>query len=165
MFDPTSSAAVHAPRFMRLAARLTIAALGLAFAPPARAGWTVNATGQCVETWVAPPAAQGPVAMLNSLALPLRSAVGGGQVAASGDQAGGNKLALTVLSWPALVGAGFGIGVIEMPIWLLSGLADTVTLGSLDLVPDAAKALTLASVRPRFLPATGTTPESCAEHR
>jgi hypothetical protein len=70
-----------------------------------------------------------------------------------------------VLSWPALVVAGFGIGVVEMPIWLVTGLADTVTLGSLDLVPDAAKALTLASVRPRFLPETGTTPESCAGRR
>jgi hypothetical protein len=165
MFDPTSSAAVHAPRFMRLAARLALAALGLAFAPPVRAGWTVNATGDCVETWVAPPAAQGPVAMLNALALPVRSAVGGGQVAAAGDQSGHATLALTVLSWPALVVAGFGIGVVEMPIWLVTGLADTVTLGSLDLVPDAAKALTLASVRPRFLPETGTTPESCAGRR
>ena len=150
---------------MRLAARLALAALGLTFAPPARAGWTVDATGTCVETSVAPPAAQGPVAMMNALALPFRSAVGGGEVAAAGDQSGGNKLALTVLSWPALVGAGFGIGLVEMPIWLLTGLADTVTLGSLDLAPDAAKALTLASVRPRFLPATGTTPESCAERR
>ena len=161
MFDPASSAAVHAPRSMRLAALLPLAALSLAFAPPARAGWTVNATGECVEAWVAPPEAQGPVAMLNSLALPVRAAVGGGQVAA-GDQPGGNKVAFTVLSWPALVAGGFAIGVVEMPIWLLTGLADTVTLGSLDVVPDAAKALTFASVRPRFLPPTGTTPESCA---
>jgi hypothetical protein len=165
MFDPASSGAVHASRFMRLAVRLVLAALGVAFASPATAGWTVNATGDCVAVWVAPPAAQGPVAMLNAPALPLRSAVGGGQVAAAGNQSGQGSLALTVLTWPALIAGGFGIGVIEMPIWLLTGLADTVTLGSLDLVPDSAKALTLASVRPRFLPGTGTTPESCAERR
>src|SRR4029450_1747343 len=101
IFDPTSSAAVHAARFMRLAARLVLAALGLAFARPACAGWTVNATGDCVESWVAPPAAQGPVAMLNAPALPLRSAVGGAQVAAAGNQSGSDTLALTVLKWPA----------------------------------------------------------------
>jgi hypothetical protein len=85
MFDPTSSGAVDAPRFMPLAVRLALvlAASALALAPPAAAGWTVNATGDCVEAWVAPPATQGPVAMLNAPALPLRSAVGGGQVAAA----------------------------------------------------------------------------------
>jgi hypothetical protein len=112
---------------------------------------------------VAPPAAQGPVAMLNAPALPLLAAVGGAQVAATDDKPGNGSLVLTVLEWPALVAAGFGIGAIEMPIWLLTGLADTVTLGSLDLAPDSAKALTLASVRPRFLPETGATPKSCAE--
>ena len=102
--------------------------------------------------------------MLDSLALPVRSAVGGGQVAAGG-QPGSDKIAITVLSWPALVAGGFAIGVVEMPIWLLTGLADTVTLGSFDVVPDTAKALTLASVRPRFLQPTGTTPESCVGRR
>jgi len=148
---------------MRLAAGLLLAALGLACARPASAGWTVNATGECVQTWVAPPEAQGPVAMLNAPALPLRSAVGGGEVAATGNQAGKDSVALTVLSWPALVLAGFGIGAIEMPIWMITGLVDTVTIGSLDLVPDSAKALTLTSVRPRFLPESGTTPKTCAE--
>jgi hypothetical protein len=148
---------------MRLVARLALAALGLAFAPPASAGWTVNATGECIEAWVAPPEAQGPVAMLNAPALPLRAAIGGGQVAAAGSPSGKDSLALTVLTWPALVLTGFGIGAVEMPIWMITGLADTVTLGSLDLVPDSAKALTLASVRPRFLPETVTTPKSCAE--
>src|SRR5262245_29949664 len=86
MFDPASSRGVQAARFMRLAAGLLLAALGLTCARPATAGWTVNATGDCVPVWVAPPEAQGPVAMLNAPALPLRSAIGGGQVAASGDQ-------------------------------------------------------------------------------
>jgi hypothetical protein len=149
---------------MRFAARLVLAALGLAFAPPARAGWTVNATGECVEAWVAPPAAQGPVAMLNAPALPLRAAVGGGQYAAAGNPSGKDTLVLSVLKWPALIAAGFGVGAIEMPIWLVTGLADTVTLGSFDIVPNSAKALTLTSVRPRFLPETGTTPKTCAEH-
>ena len=148
---------------MRFAARLVLAALGLAFAPPARAGWTVNATGECVEAWVAPPAAQGPVAILNAPALPLRAAVGGGQVAAAGNPSAQDTLVISVLKWPALIVAGFGVGAIEMPIWLLTGLVDTVTLGSLDIVPNSAKALTLTSVRPRFLPETGTTPKSCAE--
>ena len=123
----------------------------------------MNATGDCVEAWVAPPGAQGPVAMLNSFALPIRAAVGGGQVAAAGSQSGKDNLALTVFTWPVLVLTGFAIGGIEMPIWLLTGLADTVTLGSLDLVPGSAKALTLASVRPRFLSENTTTPKSCAE--
>lgn len=149
---------------MRPVAVLALAVLGLASAVPARAGWTVNATGGCVETWVAPPAAQGPVAMLNALPLPFREAVGGGQVAAAG-ASGQGGLALTVLAWPALTISGFGVGVVEMPLWLIAGLADTVTLGALDLVPDDAKALTLATVRPRFLAPTGTTPESCARPR
>jgi len=148
---------------MRLAAPFLLIALGLAFAQPASAGWTVNATGECVPAWVAPPEAQGPVAMLNAPALPLRSAVGGGQVAATGGQAGKSSAALTVLSWPALVLAGFGVGALEMPIWLVTGLVDTVSLGSLDVVPESAKALTLTSVRPRFLPEGGTTPKTCAE--
>jgi hypothetical protein len=148
---------------MRFAGRLVLAVLGLAFAPLARAGWTVNATGECVEAWVAPPAAQGPVAMLNAPALPLRAAVGGGQVAAAGNPSGKDTLVLSVLKWPALIVAGFGVGAVEMPIWLVTGLADTVTLGSLDIVPNSAKALTLTSVRPRFMPETGTTPKSCAE--
>jgi hypothetical protein len=149
--------------FMRFAACLVLAALGVAFAPPARAGWTVNATGECVEAWVAPPAAQGPVAMLNAPALPLRAAVGGGQVAAAGNLSGKDTVVLSVLKWPALVIAGLCVGAVEMPIWLVTGLADTVTLGSFDIVPDSAKALTLTSVRPRFMPETGTTPKSCAE--
>ena len=148
---------------MRLAAPLLLTALGLAIAHPASAGWTVDATGDCVQAWVAPQEAQGPVAMLNAPALPFRSAVGGGQVAAVGNPSGKDSLVLTVLTWPALVLAGFGIGAVEMPIWLITGLADTVTLGSLDLVPDSAKALTLASFRPRFLPENTTTPKSCAE--
>jgi hypothetical protein len=147
---------------MRSAVVLAVATLCLAPAATARAGWTVNATGECIPAWIAPQAAQGPVAMLNALPLPFRQAVGGGQVAASGTQAKGGA-AVRVLSWPALVVGGLGVGVIEMPIWLVAGLADTVTLGSLDLVPDDAKALTLASVRPRFLGSTGTTPESCGQ--
>src|SRR5262245_22180034 len=98
---------------MRLAAPFLLIALGLAIPQPASAGWTVNATGECVPAWVAPPEAQGPVAMLNAPALPLRSAVGGGQVAATGNQSGKNSAALTVLSWPALVLTGFGVGAIE----------------------------------------------------
>ena len=150
---------------MRSAVVLALAALCLVTAAPAHAGWTVNATGECVPAWIAPPAAQGPVAMLNALPLPVRQAVGGGQVAAGGSQSKGGGAALTVLVWPTLVISGFGVGVLEMPIWLLTGLADTLTLGSLDLVPDDAKALTLATVRPRFLGPGDTTPESCATPR
>lgn len=147
---------------MQSAAVLALAALCLASAAPAHAGWTVNATGECVPAWIAPPAAQGPVAMLNALPLPFRQAAGGGQVAAGGTQAQGGAV-VKILSWPALVIGGFGVGVIEMPIWLMTGLADTVTLGSLDLVPDDAKAFTLATIRPRFLGPSGTAPASCGQ--
>jgi hypothetical protein len=141
---------------------LALAAVSLAVAAPARAGWTVNARGECVQAWTAPPATQGPVAMLNAFPLPFRQAAGGGQVAAGGSQTKGGGPVLKVLAWPTLVLGGFGVGILESPIWLFTGLADTLTLGSLDLVPNDAKALTLASVRPRFLESTGTTPESCA---
>ena len=139
-----------------------LTAVCLLLAAPARAGWTVDAKGECVPAWIASPASQGPVAMLNGLPLPFRQAVGGGQVAVSGSQSKGGGAVLKVLSWPALVLGGFGVGLLEAPIWLITGLVDTLTFGSLDLVPNDAKALTLTSVRPRFLGPTGTTPESCA---
>jgi hypothetical protein len=145
----------------RGAVALRLAALLLATAAPARAGWVVDARGRCVQATIAPPPAQGPAAMLNAFALPLRQAVGGGQIAAETDTPAKNAV-LTALTWPALIAGGFGVGLIEAPIWLLTGLADTLSLGALDLVPNDARALTLASIRPRFLEPSNTTPASCA---
>lgn len=146
---------------MRSATALALALLGLGFAVRAEAGWTVGATGECVPAWIAPPGGQGPVAMLNALPLPFRQAVGGGQVAAAGGP-GTSGFPMIVLQWPALVLGGFAVGAVEAPVWLIAGLADTVTLGTFDIVPEDAKALTLTPVRPRFLTPIGMTPERCA---
>lgn len=147
---------------MRRTAALLLATSMLVAAPVARAGWVVNATGECQQAWIAPPAAQGPVAMLNALPLPFRQAVGGGQVAAATDTKGKGAVA-TGLSWPALIFGGFGVGLIELPIWFITGLGDTLTLGAFDMVPNDAKALTLTTVRPRFLDAASATPASCGQ--
>ncbi len=147
---------------MRAPAAALLAACTLAAAPAARAGWVLNATGECTRAWIAPPAAQGPVAMLNALPLPFRQAAGGGQVAATTETTGKSAVA-TGLAWPALIFGGFGVGLVEAPIWLVTGLADTLTLGAFDVVPNDAKALTLTTVRPRFLDAAGATPTSCGQ--
>jgi hypothetical protein len=141
-----------------------LALLALVAASPAAAGWAVDARGRCVEAWTPPRAAQGPVAMLTAPTLPFREAVGGGIVAADTTTPQGGVVG-QVLAWPSLILGGFALGVGEMPIWLVLGLADTVTGGYFDLSPDDAKPLTLTSVRPRFLGAQQTTPASCAERR
>lgn len=145
--------------------RLIAAALVvvLATAVPGWCGWTVNATGECVQAWIPPAEGQGWIAMLNAPALPFREAVGGGQIAAEGTHTQQTNVA-TVLGWPALVLGGFATGAIEMPLWFVLGLVDGVTLGHFDTLPNDAKPLTLTTIRPRFLAALpDNAAKKCAE--
>lgn len=93
--------------------------------------WARDASGICERSWTLGSLLRGPTAMVNGLALPLRSLAGsliGGPVAAATSPVG------------LAIGIGEGIG------WVLVGSLETVTGGTLGVAPEVATSLHVSPV-------------------
>ena len=130
----------------------------VAIAQAAQAAWVVDDRGRCVEEWRSGDLLRGPTAIVNAPLVPFRSAVGGWQLAREDKQTGlQRKIALPAIA--TLGGAAMGTG--EAALWLVSGLADTLTGGALSIAPDEATTLSASARRPTFFPEPQPTTDRC----
>ncbi len=134
------------------AMRFVVLAIVVLRASGALAAWVVNERGECVREWTPASLARGPAAIANAPLLPVRTAVGGVEVARE-DKTPGTKG--KVLLPPILAIAGGGMGLAESLIWIGTGLADTVTGGYFAVAPEEATELSVQPVRPAFLASPG----------
>jgi hypothetical protein len=117
--------------------------------------WVVNEYGNCVKEWTPSSIARGPLAMVNAFTFPVRQLVGGGQVGY--EDSARSPLARAFLT-PTLALLGLGTGTIELVYVTTQGLADFVTGGAFDLVPDETADVALTPMTPRFLEGPKPTP-------
>jgi hypothetical protein len=111
--------------------------------------WVVDANGKCVRRWTPSSLANGPIAMVNGLTMPVRQMIGGAQAGVE-DQAA-RPVVERVVRVPALTLIGLGTGTTEM-LWLfVAGTADFLTGGAFELVPEDVTQLSFAPMTPRFL--------------
>jgi hypothetical protein len=102
-----------------------------------------------VRRWTPSSLGNGPIAMVNGVTMPVRQMIGGGQAAVE-DQAA-RPVVERVVRVPALSLIGLGTGTTEM-LWLFgAGIADFLTGGYFELVPEDVTELSFAPMTPRFL--------------
>jgi hypothetical protein len=132
----------------------------------AHAKWVVSDRGECVRGWTSDSLLRGPTAMLNAPLLPVRTLVGGAQMA-NEDRVPG--LRRKILLTPLLSVGGLVMGFVESGIWLGTGLVDTVSGGYFGVAPDEATVLSASPVRPAFVsPSVGArepTTDRCGRPR
>ncbi|HJQ82786.1 MAG TPA: hypothetical protein VKA21_01825 [Candidatus Binatia bacterium] len=118
----------------------------LALAPRAtRAASAEPAEGE----WTSASLLRGPTAIANAPLLPFRSAVGGARLALDDPL---HETKRTVILVPLLTAGGGVMGFVEAGIWLVTGLADTLTGGWFAIAPDDATELSVAPRTPLFAP-------------
>ena len=115
----------------------------------ASAAWVVNEHGDCERAWSGDSLLRGPTAIVNAPLVPFRSAVGGALLAGEDPAAGGVQRA--VILGPALTVGGLAMGMVEAGIWLVGGLADTLTGGYFAIAPEEATYLEVTALRPLFV--------------
>jgi hypothetical protein len=129
--------------------KVALAGLIAAWASGASAAWVVDEQGQCVRTWTPASLGRGPAAVANAPLVPFRSIAGGVQVARDGW--GGNAQRRVLL--PALLVAGGAVmGTFEAVVWAVTGVADTLTGGYLEIAPEEATRLSVEPLTPLFVP-------------
>ena len=128
------------------------------------AQWRLNERGECVHEWTASSLARGPLAMVNALTYPPRQLVGGGQAATEETSRSTGEL---ILLTPTMALLGLGTGAMECVFVLGMGIADSITGGAFDLVPDESAEVSLAPMTPRFLekPKPAPTTDPCGRPR
>jgi hypothetical protein len=110
----------------------------------ALAEWVVDARGQCVEQWSPASMLRGPTAMLMAPTAPFRCGAG---VFAYEESTQG-----PFAFWgPVLAVLSGTVGVIHTGVWLVTGLADTVTGGYFGIAPYRATQLSLDPLIPPFM--------------
>ena len=117
---------------------LATLAFALAFAT------TVHAAA---APWTPASLLRGPTAIANAPLVPFRTAAGGTRVALDDPVEGTKRKVLLV---PLLAVAGGGMGLVDAGVWLVAGLADTVTGGWFALAPEQATHLSVEPITPRF---------------
>jgi hypothetical protein len=133
---------------MRIRAGVLVAILWFSADVAVAGRWVVNEHDTCVREWTPSSLARGPLAMTNSLTLPVRQLVGGGQ---AGYEDTLHSTGERIVRTPVLALLGFGTGMAECLFVMSQGLADFLTGGVFDLVPDESAELSLAPMTPRFL--------------
>jgi len=116
----------------------------------AAATWQVDQYGNCSRVWEPSDMARGPKAMINSPMEPFRCLTGALQMWPEFWKAA--VVPSGLITVPALTFFSFTMGVVEMPIWMLGGLGDTLTGGYFQLAPDRATELSIDPIRPLFMP-------------
>jgi hypothetical protein len=134
----------------RMHGRVLMVIVAVAFsARVARAAWVVDEHGECVQQWTSASLGRGPTAMLEAPLVPFRSGAGGVRLALDDQRASGAKKAFLV---PTLAFLGGSTGVLEAVIWMVGGLADTVSGGYFEIAPEEATELSAAPLVPVFVP-------------
>jgi hypothetical protein len=140
---------------MRTWSVIFLAAALMAPAGVACAAWTVDASGACVEQWVARDVLRGPTAIVNAPLLPFRQLAGGAEYAWNREE--WSPWQIAVLG-SAATGASGAWGVIESVWWTATGLADTLTGGYFALAPEEATQLSIHPEASRVLTDAGPAP-------
>jgi len=112
--------------------------------------WQVDSYGNCSRVWEPGDMARGPKAMINSPMEPFRTLTGALLMWPEFWKTAAFPSGLITV--PALTLFSFTMGVVELPIWMLGGLADTLTGGYFEVAPDRATELSIDPIRPLFLP-------------
>jgi hypothetical protein len=120
----------------------------------AGAAWQVNERGECAQVWTPASLGRGPTAIASAMTLPFRSIAGGVQRAP--DLWKSAPVPIGVLTVPGMIGVAFVGGVGETLVWVVSGVADTVTGGFFEIAPDAATELSVSPEPPFFMPGPKT---------
>jgi hypothetical protein len=97
--------------------------------------------------WTSASLLRGPTAIVNAPLVPFRSAVGGAHVALD-DPVPGTKRKIMLV--PLLTLGGGAMGLVDAGVWLLGGLADTLTGGYFAIAPEPATHLSLEPMTPPF---------------
>ena len=121
----------------------------------ARAAWTVDAAGVCVEQWAPSDMLRGPTAVLNGPILPFRQLAGGAEYAWNVDEWWPWQIAVL---GPAVTLFSGAAGTLEGLWWVTSGLADTLTGGALTLAPEEATELSIEPEVSRMIADAKTPP-------
>ena len=124
-------------------ASLSLLALVVAIA----SAFATTAHAADAAAWTPASLLRGPTAIANAPLVPFRTAAGGTRVALD-DPAEGTKR--KVLLVPLLAVAGGGMGLVDAGVWLVAGLADTVTGGYFGLAPEQATHFSVEPMTPRF---------------
>ena len=93
---------------------------------------------------------RGPSALGNSVLAPFRSSAGAVRWAL--DDSTPRSTRARILRVPVLGGLSFVFGFIDTTQWLATGLADTLTGGYFEFAPDEAAHLSVAPLKPFFVP-------------
>ena len=121
---------------MRILVLVTaLAASSLAHASEVRPSWTADSL------------LRGPTAIVNAPLAPVRTAIGGARVAMN-DPVPGAKRKIMLAS--LLTIGGGAMGLVDAGVWLVTGLADTLTGGYFALVPEQATHLSVEPITPPF---------------
>lgn len=121
-----------------------LAGLAMLAASAARA-----ATDECNPEWTPASLLRGPTAIVNAPLVPFRSAAGGVRLVASGTE---STVRGQVILAPMMVLGGGATGLVEMVIWLGTGLADTLTGGYFRIAPEEATHFSIEPMVPAFAP-------------
>ena len=115
----------------------------------ATAAWQVDAAGRCVRTWDADSLLRGPTAIANAPLLPYRN--GAGAARHAGEFWKSAPVPMGVVFVPGLVLLSAGAGLLESVVWIVGGVADTLTGGYFEIGPDQATQLSAEPMEPFFM--------------
>jgi hypothetical protein len=113
------------------------------------AGGVRASTDECDEGWTAASLLRGPTAIVNAPLVPFRSAAGGVKIAAEGTE---QSIRGNIIMSPVVAVGSLATGLVEMVIWMGTGVADTLTGGYFRFAPDEATQLSAAPMVPAFAP-------------
>ena len=97
--------------------------------------------------WTADSLLRGPTAIVNAPLAPVRTAIGGARVATDDPVPGVKR---KIMLAPLLTLGGGAMGLVDAGVWLVTGLADTLTGGYFAIAPDQATHLSLEPITPPF---------------
>jgi len=97
--------------------------------------------------WTADALLRGPTAIVNTPLVPVRTAIGGAQLATDDPVADTKR---KIMLTPLLTLAGGAMGLVDAGVWLMAGLADTLTGGYFAIAPEQATHLSVEPITPPF---------------
>jgi len=123
-----------------------VVAAGVALGAARSAG---AATDACDEGWTPASLLRGPKAVVNAPLVPFRSAAGGVRLAAEGTE---HTVRGNVIMSPVVAVGSLATGLVEMAIWMGTGVADGLTGGWFRFAPEEAMRFSVEPMTPAFAP-------------
>ena len=97
--------------------------------------------------WTADALLRGPTAIVNAPLVPVRTAIGGAELATNDPVADTTR---KIMLTPLLTLGGAAMGLVDAGVWLMTGLADTLTGGYFAIAPEQATHLSVEPITPAF---------------